>query len=301
MKWLRAALVAPLVLWAMLSPAIAFVGDTGKVGGPGGQEFHARCPPGAVIVGFAYIAAKDLNAIWINRCRALNGTRTDGPDIDMAGHYGDKQNNGYDGLTGSLTCPAPLAIRAISVTESSVQLVHTVNLTCVDLATGTTSFSGWSQTNGGKGGSPGLADCGGNGYATGFVIASGSLIDALGLTCAEYHAPATTAPAKPIKHTARGGPTTATPDKPPIKVLNGDEDDQNAGDGNDGDDGGNGGDAAGGTTAATDTTIYDQPDGNDVAYLSGGDPVTVVSCNDDNWCRISKPQKGWVWGDDLDR
>ena len=54
-------------------------------------------------------------------------------------------------------------------------------------------------------------------------------------------------------------------------------------------------------SAATATTIYDQPEGNDVAYLDAGDPVTIVSCNDNNWCQISKPERGWVWGDDLNR
>jgi hypothetical protein len=185
----------------------------------------------------------------------------------------------------------------MSVSESSVQLVHSVQFTCRNLVTGERSFTPWSFTHEGKGGAPGYADCGDNGYATGLVVHSGSLIDALGLTCAEYHQQASTAPApaKPIKHTARGGPTTAQPkpDKPPIDVLNGDDANQNADNG--------GGGAAGGARAATDTTIYDQPSGNDVAYLSGGDPVTIVSCNDENWCRISKPQNGWVWGDDLDR
>jgi hypothetical protein len=138
--------------------------------------------------------------------------------------------------------------------------------------------------------------CGENGWAIGVIGRWGSRVDGLGLYCIVSRSAEplnTPPPAKPIKHTARGGPTTAPPDKPPIKVLNGDDADQNA---DNGDDGG-----AGGATAATDTTIYDQPDGSDVAYLSGGDPVTIVSCNDDNWCRISKPQNGWVWGDDLDR
>ncbi len=66
--------------------------------------------------------------------------------------------------------------------------------------------------------------------------------------------------------------------------------------------GGNGGGAGGGgAQAAVDTTIYDRPEGNDIAYLSAGDPVTIVSCNGNNWCQISKPRSGWVWGDDLKR
>ncbi len=62
---------------------------------------------------------------------------------------------------------------------------------------------------------------------------------------------------------------------------------------------GNGDNGTNGATAANDTTIYDQPEGNDVAYLQAGDPVTITSCNGDGWCKISKPRKGWVWGEDL--
>jgi len=77
------------------------------------------------------------------------------------------------------------------------------------------------------------------------------------------------------------------PAKPPIDVNNGDDNTPPP------DNGG------GQVSAATATTIYDQPAGNEVAYLDEGDPVTIVQCNDNNWCQISKPRKGWVWGDDL--
>jgi hypothetical protein len=54
-------------------------------------------------------------------------------------------------------------------------------------------------------------------------------------------------------------------------------------------------------SAANDTTIYDSPEGSDLAYLSAGDPVTIITCKPNNWCHISAPADGWVWGDDLDR
>ena len=82
-------------------------------------------------------------------------------------------------------------------------------------------------------------------------------------------------------------------------MLNGDDDNAAAGGGQGG---GNGNvAAAAGAAAATDTTIYDQPGGSDVDYLAAGDVVTIITCNADNWCRISKPRRGWVWGGDLDR
>lgn len=85
------------------------------------------------------------------------------------------------------------------------------------------------------------------------------------------------------------------PATPPIEVGNG----GNGDDGNNGDDQPPPNNGGGQASAATDTTIYDQPQGNDVDYLSAGDPVTIVQCNDNNWCQVSKPRKGWVWGDDL--
>lgn len=56
------------------------------------------------------------------------------------------------------------------------------------------------------------------------------------------------------------------------------------------------------TTARIATTIFDNPEGNDVAYLEAGDPVTIISCTnepDNNWCEISKPQHGFIFGADL--
>ena len=50
------------------------------------------------------------------------------------------------------------------------------------------------------------------------------------------------------------------------------------------------------------TTIYDRPQGNDVAYLEKDESVTIISCTNEpnnNWCEISKPQHGFIFGDDL--
>lgn len=55
-------------------------------------------------------------------------------------------------------------------------------------------------------------------------------------------------------------------------------------------------------TAKANTTVYkvkgkDDPDTNE--YLKQGDAVTIVTCEGDNWCTISSPYSGFVWGDDL--
>jgi hypothetical protein len=146
---------------------------------------------------------------------------------------------------------------------------------------------------------------------TGLGIHFGKDVNAVGLICdpliiphsaeapRSLTAPVTVVKQKPVVITGRAkktqslsaSKTPATPLKPGFKVNNG----------NHTGGGGAGGNGGGGASAATDTTIYDQPEGNDVAYLSAGDAVTIVSCNGDNWCQISKPRRGWVWAEDLDR
>jgi hypothetical protein len=56
--------------------------------------------------------------------------------------------------------------------------------------------------------------------------------------------------------------------------------------------------------AKTDTTLYASPGGAEIDYLTAGDPVTIVACNntaDDHWCHVSAPKDGYIWGDDLER
>lgn len=294
MKWLIAALISPLLLLAALSPVLAFVGDTLRVGGPGGAEFHDPCAPGEVVVGIAYSAGKDLNRMSTS-CQALHGNNIDAPAHYLNGHGVPIR---YGGEHGAIRCPEPMAVQAIYLTESSVKLVHDFWLLCRNLVTGEHYQTAWSRTEGGAGGGAGNANCGDNGYAVGIWGGAYSLVDALGLTCAEYHPQVTTPPVvnnpPPPNNTPPPKPKPK-PDRPPLKIDNG-EGDQDADNGDGGNDTG-----GGAATAATDTTIYDQPEGNDLAYLSAGEPVTIVSCNNSNWCRISKPRKGWVWGDDLSR
>jgi hypothetical protein len=180
-----------------------------------------------------------------------------------------------------------MVVQAIYLDQSMIRVVHEFWLLCRNLVTGEHHKTAWSLTKGGEGGGVGHANCGDDSYAIGTWGGYGSLVDAIGLTCATYH-PAVVNPPPPPDNPPPPKPEPK-PDKPPLKVDNGDQSDS-----------GNG-DTGGGATAATDTTVYDQPQGNDLAYLSAGDAVTIVSCNADNWCKISKPRNGWVWGDDLSR
>jgi outer membrane protein OmpA-like peptidoglycan-associated protein len=54
-------------------------------------------------------------------------------------------------------------------------------------------------------------------------------------------------------------------------------------------------------SAAVDTTVYAKPAGKEIGYIRARDPVTIVSCDDIGWCKISRPKKGYVWGPDLSK
>jgi hypothetical protein len=58
-------------------------------------------------------------------------------------------------------------------------------------------------------------------------------------------------------------------------------------------------------SAPNGTTIYKQPNGDEskaniAGYVGRGKSVTIVEC-DGNWCEVSAPKAGWVWGADLDQ
>jgi hypothetical protein len=281
--------LAALMSGAAFGPAEAQQSETRIIQGGGGGKIIDTCEPGYALVALNAVKSKDLNSL-AGVCRKLeNNLATGGPTGLVT--RGDPNIDERALHTTDTHCAPPMVVVGVAVEMSNVNLVHNLAVICRNLVTGEGKQAKLMSEY--FGGQAAMADeivaCSPGAYAVGVITYSGSMIDGVGLYC-QVGGPQ---PVKPIKHTARGGPTTAKPDKPPINVLTGDDAAQDA------DNGGGGGN--GGATAATDTTIYDQPNGNDVAYLSGGDPVTIVSCNDENWCRISRPQNGWVWGDDLDR
>ena len=291
-----------LVLLAMVPRAMAFDGVTDFLGGDKGSRYEDNCDFDAAHAGYAlvaidYVAGKDLDRVTAVCALVRNGQPDRDPNRLLI--RGMDNDNGGQRTRGNEHCPDGMFVQAIHVTESSVLLVHHFWLTCRNPFTGQKVDTPESGTFGGRGGAPGYADCGDDSYARGLRIRGDARISALGLICATYQPPpppvVTTPPPPPPPPPP---PEKPKPEKPPQKVLNGD-DNADTGDGND--NGNNDAADAGTASAATDTTIYDQPGGSDVDYLTAGDPVTIVDCNGDNWCRISKPRKGWVWGGDLNR
>lgn len=55
-------------------------------------------------------------------------------------------------------------------------------------------------------------------------------------------------------------------------------------------------------TANTAASVYDVPGGGEIDCLAPMAPVLIVQCGMPvNWCEISRPTAGWVWGVALDR
>lgn len=283
-QWIGVLLL--LVLPSLGTTVHAQEGPTIVVGGPGGGEDIDKCDYNYALVALVAVKEKDVNSLS-GVCRQILDGRAVGPKVSM-GTWGDPNVDYRKSKTSATECPDEMVVESITVQISGVNLVHSVAVLCKHLATGARGNGHYVGSGGGVA-YEAPAGCGGGAYASGVIIHSGSMVDGVGLWCRV--AVATPAPKAPTDKPIRGAGKPKVPTPPsdaPLKVDNGD--------------GGNGGGGnGGGATAATDTTIYDEPGGSDVDYLSAGDPVAIVSCNGDNWCRISTPRKGWVWGDDLSR
>jgi len=289
------------ILWVCLiasltTHAVAFDGVTNFLGGPGGGRHEDACNFDAAhaeyaLVAIDYVSGKDIDRVTAV-CAVVRSGQPDAYTMRLDTH-GMNNDNGAQRVSGNVSCPQGMLVQAIHVTESAVLLVHHFWLTCRNPFTGQKKDTGESGTFGGAGGAPGYYDCGDDSYASGLRVRSDAMINALGLICTTYHPPAP--PPPPVVNNPAPPPPPPPkpkPDKPPLKINNGDDQSGIV-------DNGNTGERA--ATASTDTTIYDQPEGNEIDYLSAGDPVTITDCDQSNWCRISKPRKGWVWGDDLSR
>jgi hypothetical protein len=285
-----AALVAILSISLPAGAAsLVVLGDTAQYGGPGGGDFREACGDQEVMSGINVTVGKDINSISIVCQQQKNG-------VPFGYAYNKRTWGNASDDSGNATCIGTV-VQGIYVATSSANILHHLELVCRDSATGATSRSklyhdhpNWKVlTHAGESARTEFANCGSGAFAVGLFGGYGSHVDRLGIICAKIEDAAPAAPVtpqKPIKH-SKHGDTTPAPSGDPLVVIN------------DGNGGGGGGNQT--ATAATDTTIYDEPEGQDVAYISAGDPVTIIGCNDDNWCRISAPHRGWVWGEDLNR
>ena len=288
----RMALWLSLVLFACCpqpgqAETFNVIGDSIEPGGPGGAIFRDICPLGTILAGVNVTFGKDMNSVAAV-CRRLENGQLVGDLIALStrGRPGGKQ--GYARCNN--------LVQGMWVATSRVNLVHHIEFVCRHyttrkIRTGVVLDSETVSrlTHGGEAATTALAECGAGAFAVGIFGAHGTNIDRLGLVCGVVEAPQPVPQAQPAPRPEAEKPKRGAP----LPV----------GEGGNGGQQGFAGDGGGGRgSASTDTTIYDEPGGSDLAYLSAGDPVRIVQCGSpDNWCQISAPTAGWVWGPELDR
>jgi len=283
----RLALAMLLAVGAMTSVAIAQVGDTTIVGGPGGGNFRDQCPDNYALYGVNFTSGKDVNSIG-TVCIQYDGgvlvgdpvgQRTFGQPVDHA---------------GSAWCPPHTVVEAVQVDVSGANVLHNIHFNCRDLITHSYHMSTGVTTNGGGTARSDGTGCGGGAIAIGVIGRYGSMVDAIGLICRVVNRPPPPPPlgTKPVKKTGKAAPPDAGPlvNNNPVGVNT------------PGNGGGGGGDQA---TAPGGTTIYRQPngdesDGNIAGYVDPGGTVTVISCNG-GFCHVGSPADGYVWHEDIGR
>lgn len=290
--WLR-RLALGLAVWAGLALGAAVQSaaeETKQIGGPGGAPFRVDCAGDGVLTGFDYEAGKALDWI-IPLCRAVRGGHVVGDHYVIGGGIGQEPASGSSGFSSFtagevMECPTDTAVMGLRVSVDKFSMIHHIQIYCRALAENAPQTILRTTNSGGEADWNDTVTCGPGMSAVGVVGGAWAQVDRLGLVCGKTHEVAPPPPAeKPAEKPPARAPLKVTNDQAPLKVDNG------AG----GDGGGGGGDYA-----AVDTTIYDAPGGDEIDYISEGDPVTIRSC-DDGWCRITEPRRGYVWGEDLGR
>ncbi len=255
--------------------------QTAEIGGRGGHPFADRCAFGDVLVGFEFRAGKAVDMVRA-MCQEVS------PELRLVGDVDRLNKFGGGGGEGSRKrCSGQNAVTALTVSIDKFGAVHQFFATCsaVDGDGGSRSLD--IDGDGGEARYTEVAQCE-RGFAVGIAGAYGALIDRIGLICEDIVATLQ----REVNPVATPIPVPAPAPKPEIPAMRIDNKaGQNKGAGGGG----------GGGTAKVATTIYDQPGGADQAYLSAGDPVSITGCGNDGWCEVSQPQRGFVWGEDLNR
>jgi hypothetical protein len=222
-KTSTAMLLAIILVCFGVLPTPAFDGITMSIGGPGGASFAAPCPVGDALVAVTALSGKDVDIVY-PECALLNGG-TPSPDSVELGEHGSTNANGHNDISTLVACPRDMVIQKVHASKSAAQLVHQYWLTCRNLLTGAHADTSASDTNGGKGGDPGNADCGEDSYAIGLSGRADNLVHALGLICATYHMaapfPPTSTLPPPPPPPKKKSPLTVDNGKPPMTVDNG--------------------------------------------------------------------------------
>lgn len=181
--------------------------EAGSFGGEGGSPFHGSCTPGA-LAGVALFAGKAVDRVSMIYCGTLhkNGTVTNVT-------YAWVNSGGNGGEAKSQQCPQNALVTGIRVWKDHNNMVNSFILRCTSMTDGSNTWT-TMQAGGEAIDDPVKILCKKNEIGIGIYGRAGSLVDNLGLLCADN--PMTVAaadqgggaaapPSKPIKKTGRGG------------------------------------------------------------------------------------------------
>lgn len=291
---------------ALLGPCGAassvLAAETKHLGNTDGKAFTAACADGLGIVGFAYNYSDTQLLAVAPICRVVDANGHATGVVPKLGSF-----KGASGGSGAepIVCRNDQAVRGLEVYLTASTSIFTFRPVCDGPGAPVTARTYSLPYDNAKKPSTSHAsvDCGSHFYTTALVGTykdTGSQpttgILSIGLVCQkEGEAPAAASGKADDTGAAEiGDDLTVEHDGPAAGGIQLEIDP-----------GGGGKDRP--SFAVAPTTIYQTPAGKEIAYLDRGQKVTIVECADDengkpggeDWCQISKPKKGYVWGPDL--
>lgn len=263
--------------------------EAGQIGSGSGTPFKVACQPGEALVGWGYNATSSLTAIAPVCQRVVDNQLLGLPGSSVPALVGAEVAGAKSGPV--ITCPDAGAIRSLAVFMTTNLRVHHLRATChVIVGNHIGTYLRPTLTIGGEAPAQKTIPCPSGSYATGLAGTYDKAgILSIGPLCFAEAAAAGGPDAPPPP------PPNLPPEAPPPPPLPPAAPPPDAGP--DAPGGGAGSVAA----AAAVTTILDGPNGEYLDYLAEGEAVTIQSCDANDWCQISKPRAGWVWGGDLKR
>lgn len=292
----RAGWILAIIIMAAATTAHAqAVWHTISIGGDGGVDMGVSdqnmCGENQFLTGLVSVGGKDMNSVAaVCQLFDANG-RWNGPDHPLR-TWGDPNISNRNALTDVARCPQDTAAARI-VVRVGANIVHAAALICRHINAYDyvgTPYANWdsSDSDGVTQRPEAVATCGDQALAVGIVGRYGSMVDSLGLLCRVVATKPVAPPPPPPP------PDKPPPNKAPPLVVN---------NGNGNGDGGGGGDTA---VAASGTTIYKQPNGdesedNQAGFVDPGGTVTIISCDPEAFCHVSAPVDGYVWHEDIGR
>ena len=223
--------IVGLMLWLVLTvPSTAQLFYTDVIGGPGGSHFTDGCGDTQALVAINTLVLYSVNTVG-PVCQSLSNTVPQGPLVGLS-TWGNPNFTDRDHYSEQLRCPPGMVVEGMHVqvspaknTVTSSRVVVNIALVCRNLATGEHGETYYSSKRVGV--VPvdytSNATCGTGAMAVGVSGRYGNVIDGLGLLCRTIAPPPPPqANPPPADNTAPPQPPPPKPNKPPLKINNGD-------------------------------------------------------------------------------